>query len=61
MKKQILLFALSIALTACGSKEIHLIKEHVKQDYFSDPTAKFDFEEIRKDSVHTVGDSINYY
>ena len=58
MKRLFVCVLTSIVLFACNPTE-SLIKEHIKKDYFDEPSATFDFEKLQMDSVYTVSDSIS--
>ncbi|MBI9015556.1 MAG: hypothetical protein JEZ08_25280 [Clostridiales bacterium] len=58
MKQLFVWVLIAIVLSACNQND-SLIKEHIKKDYFDEPSATFDFEKLQMDSIYTVSDSIS--
>lgn len=59
MKQILLVPMLALLFVACESKESKAIKTYTESEFIEHPGVKIKFEEIRQDSIHTVGDSLN--
>lgn len=59
MKQILLVSMLAILFVACESKESKAIKTYTESGFMDHPGIKITYEELRQDSIHTVGDSLN--